>query len=380
MIAHAYKKPAPWVLAVCIVGCVVSVSLHMQGQAQNQPAPGPQPKFQPSTLPPDIEATDPAVPLWMHRAPAPAAAARPAETPASVPKYPQSGRVGEVTRSGSGFTLRVQSEEVSLPATVVDNRQRLVTSLEKRNFVVFENGMPQTITLFRREDVPVSIGILVDNSGSMRQKRAAVAKAVLNLVKSSNPQDEVFVVNFNDRPYLDQDFTSDVSLLQHALDRLDSRGSTALYDSVVAAANHMSKRAQRQKRILLVITDGEDNESQTSLDEAVRTVEKDKDKSPTIYSIGILGNPEKERGVRRALETLSFQTGGAAFFPRDLETVNEVSQEIAHEIRNQYTITYKPTNPQTNGGYRRIKVVARSSDRGELQVRTKNGYFAGSSQ
>ncbi len=260
-------------------------------------------------------------------------------------------------------------------ATVVDQKQHLVTDLGQRNFVVYEDDQPQQITYFKREDIPVSIGILVDNSGSMRDKRAAVTRAVVNLVKSSNAQDEVFVVNFNDEPFLDQDFTNNLDLMHEALDRVDSRGGTALYDSVIASADHLAKGARREKKVLLVITDGEDNESRESLEQAIRSVQNDS--GPTIYTIGILGSEGRERRAKRALEAMSVQTGGVAFFPKNLSEVDEISQAVARDIRNQYTITYKPSNPQTNGGYRKIRVVANGSGYKDLQVRTRSGYFAG---
>jgi len=274
-----------------------------------------------------------------------------------------------------GFTFKKDVDEVTLHATVVDQKQHLVTDLGKRNFVVYEDDRPQQITAFTREDIPVSIGILVDNSGSMRDKRAAVTRAVLNLVKSSNPQDEVFVVNFNDEPFLDQDFTNNVELMHEALDRVDSRGGTALYDSVIASADHLAKGAKREKKVLLVITDGEDNESRESLEQAIRTVQNDN--GPTIYTIGILGGEGRERRAKRALEAMSVQTGGVAFFPKNLTEVDEISQAVARDIRNQYSISYKSTNPQSNGGYRKVKVVASAPGYKDLQVRTRSGYFAG---
>lgn len=283
-----------------------------------------------------------------------------------------------VTGNNNSFSLRVQSEEVNLPTTVVDQRQRLITNLAQADFLVYEDGQPQQITSFRREDVPVSIGILVDNSGSMRDKRDAVSKAVVNFVKASNPKDEVFIVNFNDWPYLDQDFTDDVNHLRTALNRLDSRGSTALYDAVVAANSHLHEGAHRTKRILLVVTDGQDNMSRATLEEAVRAVQKNKDTAPIIYTVGILGLGDRDKPARRALEALSQQTGGVAFFPQSLGEVDAVTQGIAHDIRSQYSISYKPTNPQTRGGYRRVKVVARSIGKEEFQVRTRTGYFAAS--
>ena len=182
-------------------------------------------------------------------------------------------------------------------------------------------------------------------------------------------------MNFNDEPYLDQDFTGNVNLLREALDRLDSRGGTALYDAVFAASDHLAKMAQRGKKVLLVITDGEDNESRLSLEQAIRSVQDES--GPVIYSIGILGSEGKQHRAKRALESLSLQTGGVAFFPKNLDEVDEVSQQVARDIRNQYTIVYKSSNPQINGGYRKVKVVARGSGYKDLQVRTKSGYFAG---
>ncbi len=333
-------------------------------------------QVQAAPIPQDVEPLDASVPLWMRPAQAAVPRISSESAPKGVPAAKPSGLEAQTTKRDEGFRFRVQSEEVNLPATVIDLKQHLVTNLAQADFVVYEDGQPQRITLFRREDVPVSIGILVDNSGSMREKRPAVSKAVVNFVKASHPQDEVFIVNFNDWPYLDQDFTSDVNLLRQALDQLDSRGSTALFDAVVAAAEHLSSHARHSKRILLVVTDGQDNLSRASLEDAIRAAQKDKDSGPIIYTIGILGGGEKERQARRALEALSFQTGGVAFFPKSLSEVDEVSQEVARDIRNQYSITYKPSNPQGQGGYRHVKVVARSAGQRDLLVRTKSGYFA----
>jgi len=258
---------------------------------------------------------------------------------------------------------------------VLDAKRHLVTNLDKANFVIYEDGQPQNITFFARRDIPVSIGIVVDNSGSMRTKRAAVTKAVLNLITASNPQDEVFVVNFNDDPYLDQDFTANTGLLREALDRVDSRGGTALYDAVIASADHLAKGAKKDKKVLLVITDGVDNESRESLETAIRAVQNDA--GPTIYTIGILSKDEPGvKRAKRALQALSDQTGGVAFFPADLEEVDEISSEVARDIRNQYSITYKPTNPRSNGGYRKVHVEAHANGYHDLQVRTRDGYFA----
>lgn len=341
--------------------------------------------IQPTPLPPDVDPNDPALPVWEKPAAPPASAntAKPGATgnasanpPGKTGEAPISeGSVGEVTRDAKGeFTYRALVNEVTLSATVLDAKRHLVTNLDRANFVVYEDGQPQNITSFIRKDIPVSIGIVVDNSGSMRTKRAALTKAVLNLIQASNPQDEVFVVNFNDDPYLDQDFTNKTDLLREAMDRVDSRGGTALYDAVIASADHLAKGAKREKKVLLVVTDGVDNESRESLESAIRSVQSDS--GPTIYSIGILGDEPGTKRAKRALQALSDQTGGVAFFPKDLEEVDEISSEVARDIRNQYSITYKPTNPRSNGGYRKVHVEAHASGYKDLQVRTRDGYFA----
>jgi len=328
-------------------------------------------------LPSDIDASDPALPVWARPAKPAASASTPKPTPAQQP-IPE-GTVGAVTKDAAGgFVYKSLVSEVNLPITVVDAKRHLITNLGQTNFAVYEDGQPQTILKFSREDIPVSIGIVVDNSGSMRTKRSAVTKAVLNLIQASNPQDEVFVVNFNDDPYLDQDFTNKIDVLREALDRVDSRGGTALYDAVIASADHLAKGAKRDKKALLVITDGVDNESRESLEAAIRAVQSEN--GPTIYSIGILGDEPGTKRAKRALQSLSDQTGGVAFFPKDLAEVDEISQEVAKDIRNQYSITYRPTNPRSNGGYRHVKVEARAPGYKELQVRTREGYFADEKQ
>jgi VWFA-related protein len=352
--------------------------LWAQGQqgSQGQQQPGQQQQVQPTPLPSDVDPSDPALPAWMHPATPPPSAKGTGTTPNNTPNQAQGqGQSGQVTTGkGGGFTFRKDVEEVVLHATVLDHKQHLVTDLGQRNFVVYEDDQPQQIIKFSREDIPVSLGILVDNSGSMRDKRAAVTKAVLNLVRASNRDDEVFIVNFNDEPFLDQDFTNNSDLLHEALDRVDSRGGTALYDSVIASADHLAKGARREKKVLLIVTDGEDNESRESLEQSIRSVQNDN--GPTIYTIGILGSEGRERRAKRALEALSVQTGGVAFFPKNLSEVDEISQAVARDIRNQYTITYKPSNPQVNGGYRKLRVVANAPGYRDLQVRTRSGYFA----
>ena len=274
------------------------------------------------------------------------------------------------------FVFKKEVEEVVLHASVVDNKDHMVLDLGRDAFSVFENDKPQAITSFRREDVPVAMGIVIDNSGSMREKRDKVNKAALDLVMSSNPQDQVFVVNFNDEYYLDQDFTGNVALLRQALEKVEARGGTALYDAVVASAEQL-KLAKLQKKVLFVVTDGEDNASRSTLEQAIRWLQVEN--GPTVYAIGLLGGEEGERRAKRALETLALRTGGIAFLPKTVDQVDEISRTVAHDIRSQYTLGYKPTTPKSVGGYRTIRVDARAKGYSKLTVRTRSGYYAGQS-
>jgi VWFA-related protein len=293
---------------------------------------------------------------------------------AAAPAPPQTPPPQQKTDDSGIFVLRKDVDEVLLHATVVDDKQHIVTTLDKSAFTVFEDGKPQNIVSFHHEDIPVAIGIVIDNSGSMREKRAKVNQAALNLVRASNPQDEVFVVNFNDEYYLDQDFTNDLLKLKEALEKIDAKGGTALYEAVVASADQM-KHAKLDKRVLLVVTDGEDNASRETLEQAVKQLQEEN--GPQVYAIGILGDEEHPKRAKRALEVIAQRTGGLAFFPKTLDEVDAISRSVAHDIRNQYTIGYKPTNPRSSGGFRQIRVEARAKGQRKLVVRTKSGYYAG---
>jgi Ca-activated chloride channel family protein len=309
----------------------------------------------------------------------------------SSPASPQPGQAQSGTSSGTSapttsgkpqskdengtFVIRKDVDEVLLHATVADDKQHIVTNLDRSAFTVYEDGKPQTIISFHHEDIPVSMGIVIDNSGSMREKRSKVNQAALNLVRSSNPQDEVFVVNFNDEYYLDQDFTNDLLKLKDALEKIDAKGGTALRDALVASAEHLKHDARLERKVLFVVTDGEDNASQESLEDAVKQLQEEN--GPSVYAIGILGDEEHPKRARHALEIITQRTGGLAFFPGTLDEVDEISRQVAHDIRNQYTIGYRPTNPRASGGFRAIRVEAKAKGHGKMVVRTKSGYYAG---
>ena len=299
----------------------------------------------------------------------------PSTSPPSDVRKPSQAAQEPETSDSSTFVFRKTVDEVVLHATVQDGKRRQVNGLDRGAFTIYEDEKPQAITSFRNEDIPVSMGIIIDNSGSMREKRNIVNQAVLNLVRASNPDDEVFIVNFSDEYFLDQPFTNSLSKLKEALEKYETRGGTALYDAVVASADYLKKNARLEKKVLLVVTDGEDNASRGTLEKTLARVAEEN--GPTIYSLGLLGG-EKQRRARRALEAIAERTGGVSFFPRTLDEVDNISRTVAHDIRNQYTIAYKPTNPQDTGGYRSVRVEGRARAYGKLQVRTRTGYYAGS--
>jgi Ca-activated chloride channel homolog len=289
---------------------------------------------------------------------------------------PPATAAGPLRKQGEGYVLHTDVEEVVLNATVLEGN-RLVPDLKQDNFEIFEDGVKQTLISFQHTDLPVSIGLVVDNSGSMSRKRPSVNKSTLDLILASNPQDEAFVVNFSDEAFIDQEFTSDVNKLRDGLGHIESRGGTALYDAVVASADKLVADAKRPKQVLILITDGEDNASTLNLEQTIRRVQQLS--GPVIYSIGLLFGDEMShsevRHARRALEMLSTETGGMAFFPKSIEQIDQISAEVARDIRNQYTLGYHSTKPTTEPGFRRVQVNAEAKGMSKLNVRTRTGYF-----
>jgi VWFA-related protein len=273
--------------------------------------------------------------------------------------------------------FRSDTRLVVLHATVVDKSGRLVTNLPREAFQVYENGAQQKVKDFKREDVPVSMGLIVDNSGSMRDKREKVKEAALALVRDSNPHDEVFVVNFNDEAFLDlpngKDFTNNVKEMEEALTRIDSRGGTAMRDAVRMSIDHEKDKAHRDKKVLVVVTDGNDNSSLISLENLVKASQQSE---ILIYTIGLLSEEEHREAKRakRAMLALAEATGGQAYFPKDASEVERIAHQVARDIRNQYTITYTPSDQKLDGSFRQIKVIANGP--GKPTVRTRTGYYA----
>ena len=270
-------------------------------------------------------------------------------------------------------SFRADTRLVVLPVSVADKNGKLITDLQQKAFKVYENGIEQPIKLFKREDVPVSLGIIIDNSGSMKEKRHQVEVASLDLVKASNPQDEVFVVNFNDVAYLDVPMTNDIKALEEGVARIESRGGTAMRDAISMSIDYLNDNAKRQKKVLLVITDGNDNASAISLE---KLVNRARQSEVLLYSIGLLNEEERReaRLAKRALDSLSSESGGVSFYPKGVTEVDRIALQVAHEVRNQYTIAYSPTVQTLDGSFRQIKVTVNGP--GHPMVRTRTGYYA----
>jgi VWFA-related protein len=277
----------------------------------------------------------------------------------------------------AGFVFHTETRVVVCHTTVSDKTGRLITDLPKEAFTVYENGVQQEIKLFQREDVPVSMGLIIDNSGSMLLKRSKVEAADLALVEDSNPGDEVFVVNFADQAFLDlphdKDFTNDIGEMKEALKRTDSRGQTAMRDAMQMSLNHLKEKARRDKKVLVLVTDGEDNVSTVKMEDLVKNAQQSDD---VIYCVGLLGDEEPLNAARakRALEELATATGGEAFFPGDASKVESIAHQVARDIRSQYTIEYTPSNAALDGTYRQIKITVNAP--AKAVVRTRSGYYA----
>lgn len=293
------------------------------------------------------------------------------------PPAPPSQSQGGVTPSGPGGRIKVDVNLVVLHTSVFDDRGKFVDGLTQDNFRVYEDKVEQKLAIFKREDIPVTMGLVIDNSGSMRDKRPRVNEAALTLVQASNPQDEAFVVNFNDDFYLDldKDFTSSIPELKEALERIDARGSTALYDAIIGSLDHL-KKGTKEKKVLLIVTDGEDNTSRYTLEKTVREIQKT---DTVIYAIGLLSEESKKSAkiAKRALMAIAQASGGVAYFPESVDDVHAICEQVAHDIRHQYTLAYYPSNSARDGSFRSVRVeVIPPHGMGKLIARTRNGYYA----
>jgi Ca-activated chloride channel family protein len=279
-------------------------------------------------------------------------------------------------QSPGPYQISVNVDFVVLNATVRDGKGRFATDLSEQDFQVYENGVRQTIRLFRHEDIPVTVGLVVDHSGSMRPKLKDVIAAAQTFVKSSSPEDEMFVVNFNEKVTVglpdNLPFSNRSEDLGSAVANAPTTGMTALYDAVFEARKHL-QAGSREKKVLIVISDGGDNASGHNQAEVFKMAEQS---TTLVYTIGIFDESDPDRNPD-VLRRLAGVTGGEAFFPGEYKEVVEICERIARDIRNQYTIGYLSSSAAKPGAFLSIRVAAAAAGRGKLSVRARSGYRAG---
>lgn len=268
-------------------------------------------------------------------------------------------------------TISVVTELVVLPVRVTGPNGDFVSGLTQDQFRVYENGRQQPITLFRQEDTPVTVGLVVDHSRSMGPNLPNVAAAVTAFAKSSNPEDEMFVVDFGDTVSLElaggKPFTSNPQELAQAVSAVSARGMTRLYDAVAEGLNHL-QIGRSDKKALIIVSDGGDNASRRKFAEVLELAQRSQ---AVIYAIVLLDAHEEENPV--VLRRLCKETGGLAFFPATDQSVSEISAIIAHDLREQYTIGFAPEKKE-DGSFRKVHVEVKAHRQGKLQVRTRSGY------
>jgi len=271
------------------------------------------------------------------------------------------------------YRISVSVDLVVLHATVRDRKGRFVSDLREQDFEVYEDGARQSIRLFRHEDIPVTVGLVIDHSGSMRQKLSDVIAAARTFVQSSNPDDEMFVVNFNEQVSLGLPatirFTNRSDELERAILKTPATGQTALYEAAGEALERL-QTGSRDKKVLIIISDGGDNASARSLAQVLQAAGQS---SALVYTIGIYHEENPDRNPE-VLRRLALATGGEAFFPSRIDEVVEICKHIARDIRNQYTIGYVPARAAEPGAYRSTRVVAAAAGHGKLFVRARAGY------
>jgi len=310
----------------------------------------------------------------VHVEPPSAPSSAPASEPKGAEAAPDTGSASLHIHHGS--FIRMNVDMVLVPVTVTDPLNRLVTGLEKEDFQVYENNAEQPIVTFASEDAPVSIGIIFDLSGSMSSKLVRAREAILQFIKTANPQDEFFVIGFNDRPELIEDFTSSVEDIQARLATVEAGHRTALLDAIYYGIAKM-KDAHHERKALLVVSDGGDNRSRYTEGE-VRAGVREADVE--IYSIGIFDpyapTPEERTGPQ-LLDDISSATGGRLFRVDDVDEMSDIAEKISTELRNQYVIGYKPKDLTRDGKWRKVKVkVNPPPGLPPLTVYARTGYYA----
>ncbi len=301
-------------------------------------------------------------------------------TPAPPPKPAQppvtGSEVAAKATSSRGSSILVNADLVLVPLTVTDPQNRLVTGLDRTNFQVFDNNTGQTIKSFATEDAPLSIGIVFDLSGSMQSKFVRARKALSEFLRTCNPQDEFFVIGFNDRPAVLVDYTSDVEDVEARMVMLRPENRTALIDAIYLGVNKL-RDAKYTRKALLVVSDGGDNRSRYTPGELNRAV---RESEVQIYSIGIFdayAPTVEEQNGPQLLHDLSETTGGRLFQVHDVQDLSDIAERISEELRNEYVIGYTPTDRRHNGVWRKLNVrLLPPPGLPELTVHNREGYYA----
>jgi Ca-activated chloride channel family protein len=287
-------------------------------------------------------------------------------------------------QGGTPAQFRTQVEQIVIYASVYDKDSVLVADLTKEEFSIYEDRIEQEITYFGRDDVPSSVGVVIDTSGSMRDKFDLVNEATRLFLSKNNPENELFFVAFKDEVQLEQDFTRDVEDIYDALDNVIISGGTALYDAIYLAVDKV-QQGNEPKKSVIVFTDGEDKDSYYSHEELIEKVEES---DVQLYVVAFLDSDLSKRGgffgvfksdrdeLQEKIQEIPQSTGGEAFFPEEIGQLNEVFHSIAYELRNQYRLAYISSNPAQDGTWRKTDVVVKDAKTRGLKVRAKKGYFA----
>jgi Ca-activated chloride channel family protein len=293
----------------------------------------------------------------------------------------QDAKADQPSPQDKSDVIQLNTDLVSLDVTVIDNNNTPVFNLKKEDFDVFEDKVKQQIDDVSREEVPISFGLVVDSSGSMRSKLQTVTDSALGIIKTMRPDDEAFVSQFKAEPELIQDFTSDKRELEEALGEIFTSSGTALLDAIIATSDYAQEKAQRRRKAIIVITDGVEKNSSVKEKEVLEAI---KENEVQVYLVGFVDEDDTggifgKSGAKKAkdlLQRIADDSGGRAFFPKDISEMSEISKQIAKDLRTQYVLSYYPSNDKRDGTFRTVKVMANPKDNRKLIARTRQGYYA----
>ena len=293
----------------------------------------------------------------------------------------QGAQADEVGTPGED-RIKIDTDLVNLDVTVVDQNNNPVFNLKKEDFSVFEDKVKQTIESVNREEVPVSFGMVIDTSGSMRSKLQTVTDSAVSLVKQMRQDDEAFVASFKAEPELVQDFTSDRRELEDALGELYTSGGTALLDAIIATADYAQEKGKRRRKALVIFSDGMERNSAFTEKEVIEAINEN---DVQVYLVGFVDEEAEEKGVygdsslqeaKRLLSLIADDSGGRAFFPKNINEIPAIADQIAKDLRSQYVVSYLPSNYNLDGAFHTVKVIVNSQGSRKLIARTRLGYYS----